>query len=104
MLRGLRYKLCMMGIPVDGPTYIYCDNNSVIINSSSPSSTLKKKSNLVAYHCVRESVTADEQQVTYESTHTNLADLLTKSVPGGMHRDYFVSKLLHDIIPAAPMA
>jgi hypothetical protein len=73
MLRGLRYKLCMMGIPFSGPSYIYCDNNSVVINSSSPASTLKKKSKSIAYHCVRESVAKDEQRVAYESTHTNLA-------------------------------
>jgi hypothetical protein len=93
-----------MGIPIAGPTYIYCDNNSVVINSSSPASTLKKKSNSIAYHCVRESVAADEQRVTYESTHTNLADLLTKPLAGGSHRDYMIGQLLHDIIPAAAMA
>lgn len=71
MLRGLRYKLRMMGIPICGPSYIHCDNNSVVINSSSPASTLKKKSNSIAYHCVRESVAADEQRVTYESIHAH---------------------------------
>jgi hypothetical protein len=104
MLRGLRYKLRMMGISIAGPTYIYCDNNSVVINSSRPASTLKKKSNSIAYHCVRESVAADEQRVTYESTHTNLADLMTKPVPGGTHRDHMVGSLLCDIVPAAPVA
>jgi hypothetical protein len=104
MLRGLRYKLRMMGILVSGPTYIYCDNNSVVTNSSSPASTLKKKSNSIAYHCVCESVAADEQRVAYESTHTNLADLLTKPLPGGFHRDYLLSRVLHDIIPAAAAA
>jgi hypothetical protein len=104
MLRGLRYKLRMMGIAVAGPTFIHCDNNSVVINSSRPASTLKKKSNSIAYHCVREAVAADEQRVAYESTHTNLADLLTKPLPGGLHRDYLLSQVLYDIIPAAAMA
>jgi hypothetical protein len=104
MLRGLRYKLRMMGIPIAGPSYIYCDNNSVVINSSSPASTLKKKSNSIAYHCVRESVASDEERVTYESTTTNLADFLTKSLPGGQQRDYITGRVLHDIIPAAAMA
>jgi hypothetical protein len=93
-----------MGIPIFGPSYIYCDNNSVVINSSSPASTLKKKSNSIAYHAVRESVAADEQRVTYESTHTNLADLLTKPLSGGMQRDYLVGHILHDIIPLAAAA
>jgi hypothetical protein len=99
-LRGLRYKLRMMGIPISGPSFVYCDNNSVVINSSRPASTLKKKSNSIAYHYVRESVARDEQRVTYENTTTNLADLLTKSVPGGTLRDYLVSQLLHDIVTA----
>jgi hypothetical protein len=104
MLRGLRYKLRMMGIPIAGPSYVYCDNNSVVINSSSPASTLKKKSNSIAYHCVREAVAADEQRIVYENTKTNLADILTKPLPGGMQRDYLTSRVLYDIIPCAPTA
>jgi hypothetical protein len=38
MLRGLRYKIHMMGIPLPGPTYIYGDNKSQVAES-----TLKKK-------------------------------------------------------------
>jgi hypothetical protein len=33
-LRGLRYKIRMMGIPLSGPTYIYGDNKSQVTNSS----------------------------------------------------------------------
>jgi hypothetical protein len=32
-LRGIRYKLRMMDIPVAGPTYVYGDNMSVIHNT-----------------------------------------------------------------------
>ena len=46
-LRGLRYKLRMMGIPLLGPSYIHGDNMSVIYNSSRPGSVLRKKSNSV---------------------------------------------------------
>ena len=35
-LRGIRYKLRMMGVPLTGPTYIYGDNMSVIYNKSRP--------------------------------------------------------------------
>ena len=48
-LRGLRYKLRMMGVPLSGPSYIYGDNMSVIHNTQRPESTLKKKSNSVCY-------------------------------------------------------
>ena len=53
-IRGLRYKLRMMGIPVVGPAYIYGDNQSVLANTTIPDSTLKKKSQNIAYHFVHE--------------------------------------------------
>ena len=31
-LWGIQYKLCMMGVPIAGPTYIYGNNMSVIHN------------------------------------------------------------------------
>ena len=55
-LRGIRYKLRMMGVPLTGTTYVYADNMSVIYNTSRPESTMKKKSNSICYHAVRESV------------------------------------------------
>ena len=58
-VRGLRYKLRMMGIPVEEPTYIFGDNQSVLANTSAPESTLKKKSNAIAYHFVREGCARD---------------------------------------------
>jgi hypothetical protein len=53
-LHGLRYKLRMMGIPCDGPSYIEGDNQSVLANTTCPNSTLKKKSQSIAYHFIRE--------------------------------------------------
>jgi hypothetical protein len=44
-IRGLRYKLRMMGVPLTGPAYVYGDNMSVIHNTQRPESTLKKKPN-----------------------------------------------------------
>jgi hypothetical protein len=32
-LWGMRYKLCMMGVPIAGPTYVYGDNMSGIHNN-----------------------------------------------------------------------
>ena len=44
-LRVIKYKLCIMGVPLSGPSYIYGDNMSVIHNTQRPESTLKKKNN-----------------------------------------------------------
>jgi hypothetical protein len=76
---GLRYKLRMMGVPIDGPTRIRADNMSVVSNCSRPESQLKKKSNSIAYHFCRETCASKAAFVTYEPTETNLADMLTKT-------------------------
>jgi hypothetical protein len=82
LIEGLRYKLRMMGIPIDGPCHIRADNMSVVRNSSQPESTLKKKSNSIAFHYVRERAAARVISVQNEPTNTNLADMLTKTQPG----------------------
>ena len=94
---GLRYKLQMMGIPCEDPTFIFGDNQSVLANTTIPDSTLKKKSQSIAYHFVREGAARDEWQTTYVNTHENEADLLTKQLPFGEKRKSFVQKLLHHI-------
>ena len=96
-LKGLRYKLRMMGIPVLGPAYISGDNQSVLANTTNPDSTIKKKSQSIAYHFVREGVARGEWRTSYVNTHENEADLLTKPLPDGEKRRGFVSKLLHHI-------
>jgi hypothetical protein len=50
MIKGLRYKLRMMGVEIDCPTQVRVDNQLVVKNSSLPESTLKKKSHSIAYH------------------------------------------------------
>ena len=42
MIEGLRYKLGMFGILVDGSANIYCDNEAVTKNTTIPESTLKR--------------------------------------------------------------
>ena len=95
-LRGIRYKLRMMGVPVDGPTYIYGDNMSVINNTSKPESTLNKKSNSICYHFVREAVAMKECLTTWIPTLKNWADLLTKILSGRKRRE-LVQGVMYDI-------
>jgi hypothetical protein len=95
--RALRYKLRMIGIPIDGPTYFYCDNMSVVNNTTVPESMLKKKSNSIAYHAVREAVAMGELLIAYIPTDNNISDLMTKVLPGGARRDRLVQSLMWDI-------
>jgi len=95
--RGLRYKLRMMGVPICGPTYMYGDNMSVIHNTQKPESTLKKKSNSICYHAVREAVAMGETLTAHVRSHENVADIATKVLHAGQKRDYLVSQLLYDL-------
>ncbi len=78
---ALRIKLKSIGVPLLGPTNVYCDNQGVVKNTSVPESTLNKKHNSINYHIVREAVAAGILRVAKEDTATNLADPLTKLVP-----------------------
>ena len=86
LVEGLRYKLRMMGVALDGRTYVKADNMSVIHNCSNPASQLKKKSNSIAYHYVRERCAAGVCGITYIPTQENLADMFTKSQPGEVRK------------------
>ena len=96
-IRGLRYKLRMMGIPCEGPAFVYGDNQSVLANTTIPDSTLKKKSQSIAYHFVREGCARNEWRTAYVNTYLNPADLLTKPLPAGEKRTSFVRMILHYI-------
>ncbi|MEM7375710.1 MAG: reverse transcriptase domain-containing protein, partial [Bacteroidota bacterium] len=78
MALELRYKLRMMGIKFNPVTTILCDNMSVVINAQFPTSSLKKKHNAVAYHKVREAVSAGIVRIGHIRSELNLADILTK--------------------------
>jgi hypothetical protein len=95
-LRGLRYKIRMMGIPLFGPTYIYGDNKSQVTNSSRLESTLQKKCNSICYHAIRESVAMGETLLMHIRTGENLADFLTKTTSGAKRRK-LVSGVVHNI-------
>ena len=100
-LRGLRYKLRMMGIPLTGPSYIFGDNKSQVTNSTRPESTLKKKCNSICYHAVRESVAMGESAITHFKTGFNFSDLMTK-VTHGNKRRRLVGGILYDIYDDYP--
>ena len=86
----------MMGVKIDGPTYVYGDNMSVIHNTSKPESVLKKNSNSICYHFVREAVSMREFLTTHIPTARNWAELLTK-VLFGKKRQELVQGFLFDI-------
>ena len=78
MIESLRYKLRMLGVPIDGPDNVYCDNEAVYKNTSTPESVLKKKHHSISYHGCREAVAAGTMRIAKQGTEKNLADLFTK--------------------------
>jgi hypothetical protein len=87
MIEALRYKLRMFGVPIEGPTNIFCDNGAVCANTTRSESTLTKKHHSIAYHRSRESVAAGTVRVSKEHTSTNLADIFTKTMPAPKRED-----------------
>ena len=76
----MRYKMRMLGAPIAGPTMMFGDNQSVMINTSLPSSTLKKKKCSIAYHRVREAVAAGIIEPHHIPGIENVSDILTKAL------------------------
>jgi hypothetical protein len=78
---ALRYnKLQMFGVPLQGPSNIFCDNESVVKNAGRPESPLVKKHNYMNYKLVREAVAKDVCTVLKKDGQTNLVDLFTKEL------------------------
>ena len=80
-VESLQYKLCMFGVPLEGPTNMFCDSEAVFKYASIPDSTLKKKHTSICYHRCREAVASHTVRVAKEGTLTNLSDMFTKPMP-----------------------
>ena len=84
---ALRYKLRMFGVPIQGPTEVFCYNNSVLLNTSQVDSKLNKKHNPLAYHAVRWTVAVAIVRIGWIDGKENLVDAYTTvlSVNGRDH-------------------
>ena len=95
LVSALRIKLKWFGVPLLGPTNMFCDNEAVCKNTSSPESTLTKKHNAINFHICREAVAAGIMRVAKEDTKTNLADAFTKLLPYSRKME-LLGRLLHN--------
>ena len=80
MIIEMRYILCMLGVNVKAQSLLLGDNMSVVLNTTLPSSQLKKKHNAVAYHRVREAIAAGIVKFAHVDSKENVSDIMTKSV------------------------
>ena len=81
-LRGLRYKLHMIGVPILGPSLIYGENMLVFHNTQQPESKLKKNSNSICYGAIRKSMAMKESLTGHVPSVDNLAEICTKVALG----------------------
>jgi hypothetical protein len=70
----------MMGIPIDGPSWMFGDNQSVITSSTIPESTLNKRQHALSYHLVRECIASNIIYFIHVEGKYNPSDLLTKTL------------------------
>ena len=81
MLIALRYSLSMMGCKIEDTSLLLGDNMAVVVNTTIPSSSIKKKHQSCNYHKVRESIAAKFIRFQHIKSEENMADLLTKPLP-----------------------
>ena len=79
-ITDLRYTLRMMGVPIDGPAWLFGDNKGVVDNATIPHSRLAKRWNALSYHRVREAIAAGYVHFLHLSGNLNPSDILTKQL------------------------
>ena len=73
-----KVQIRMFGVPVEGPTDIFCDNMSPVKNCSCVELKLTKKHNSLAYYAVRWAVAAKIIRLAWIDEKFNLADAMAK--------------------------
>ena len=97
MIEALRYKLRCFGIPVEGPVEVFCDNMSVVTNSSITTSALNKRHNAICYHRVRKAQDEGILRVGWIPGDFNLPELFTKTTIPGNTRHNLVDSIFSNI-------
>ena len=75
---AMRYKLRMLGVNLEERSVMLGDNMAVILNTTLPSSSLKKKHLACNYHRVREAIAGRIITFGKIDTKENVADVCTK--------------------------
>ena len=86
MVEALRYKLRMFGVPLDGASNVFCDNEAVYKNTFMLDSTLRKKKHYLAYHKCWEAVADKKIRVAKQGTLKKLAELFTRVLTADLRR------------------
>ena len=64
---NLCITLQYLGVKIDGPSFMFGDNQSVVTSSTVPSSILNKRSSALNYHLVREAIASQVLPYPWEA-------------------------------------
>ena len=74
----LRLTLRYLGVPVEGPSYMFGDNETVVNTAATPHGKLHKRHNALAYHKTRFAIAAKVLSFHHVRGDTNPADIMSK--------------------------
>ena len=82
ILKGIRYNLQMMGVPINGPAYMFGDNKSVVSGAPILQYNISKKHLEICYCAIQEASSAVIWRVGFVKGKYNITDCLTKILLG----------------------
>jgi hypothetical protein len=88
LIHEIRYMLQSLGVALDGTALMLGDNMSVVLNTTVPSSVLKKKHNAIVCQRVRETISARIMRFAYIKSEENVSDVLTKPLSNEKFHNY----------------
>ena len=74
----LRLTLRYLGVPIEGRSYMFGDNESVVNSSSKPDAKLHKRHVALSFHRVREAMASTMLAFIHIDGAINPADILSK--------------------------
>ena len=113
MNEAQRYRSICLGITVEGPAEVFCDNMSVVKNLIIPTSALKKSHIAIFYHRLREDQAASILWVVGILEEFNMTDLFAKTtIPGNIRHNLVdsifsnttspIGEVQNNMIPSLP--
>jgi transposase InsO family protein len=77
-IMDLRFTLRYLGVPIQGRSYMFGDNESVVNSSSRPDARMHKRHVALSFHRVREAIASNMIAFIHIDGVKNLADILSK--------------------------
>ena len=77
-ITDLRLTLRYLGVPVNGPSYMFGDNKTVVDTASIPHGKLQKRHNALSFHRTRFAIAAGILNFYHIPGKRNCADILSK--------------------------